>query len=35
MRLYHGSNVKVENIDFSRSRPAKDFGRVLFIFQMR
>lgn len=31
MRLYHGSNVKVENIDLSRSRPAKDFGRAFYL----
>lgn len=34
MKLYHGSNVKVENVDLGKSRPAKDFG-VLSIFRLR
>ena len=24
--LYHGSNVAIESIDFSKSKPGKDFG---------
>lgn len=24
--LYHGSNVEIEVIDFSKSKPGKDFG---------
>ena len=31
MKLYHGSNVKVENINLSMSRPAKDFGRAFYL----
>lgn len=31
MILYHGSNVRVENIDLSKSRPAKDFGRAFYL----
>lgn len=26
MILYHGSNIKIEIIDFSKSKPGKDFG---------
>jgi hypothetical protein len=26
MILYHGSNVSIESIDFSKSKPGKDFG---------
>ena len=31
MRLYHGSNVRVEKIDLSKSRPAKDFGQAFYL----
>ncbi len=31
MKLYHGSNVRVEKIDLSKSRPAKDFGRAFYL----
>lgn len=27
MRLYHGSNMMIENIDLSKCKPYKDFGR--------
>ena len=27
MILYHGSNVDIETIDLSKSKPYKDFGR--------
>lgn len=26
MKLYHGSNVEIESIDFDKSKPGKDFG---------
>lgn len=26
MKLYHGSNVAIEQIDLSKSKPYKDFG---------
>ena len=29
IRLYHGSNVAIENIDLSRSKRGKDFGQCL------
>lgn len=28
IRLYHGSNVAIEQIDLSRSKRGKDFGRA-------
>ena len=31
MILYHGSNMRVEKIDLSKSRPAKDFGRAFYL----
>lgn len=31
MKLYHGSNVKIEKIDLSKSRPFKDFGRAFYL----
>lgn len=30
MILYHGSNVKIERIDLSKSKPNKDFGRGFY-----
>lgn len=31
MVLYHGSNVPIESIDLSKSRPYKDFGRAFYL----
>lgn len=31
MILFHGSNVQIENIDLSKSRPFKDFGRAFYL----
>lgn len=31
MKLYHGSNVAIETIDLSRSKPNKDFGRAFYL----
>lgn len=31
MILYHGSNVAVEQIDLTKSRPYKDFGRAFYL----
>ena len=31
MRLYHGSNVDIDVIDLSKSRPGKDFGRGFYL----
>lgn len=30
MILYHGSNMKIEKIDFSKCRPYKDFGKGFY-----
>lgn len=29
-KLYHGSNVPIEQIDLSRSRRGKDFGKGFY-----
>ena len=31
MNLYHGSNVNIETIDLSKSRPFKDFGKAFYL----
>ena len=31
MQLYHGSTVNIENIDLTKSRPNKDFGRGFYL----
>lgn len=31
MILYHGSNQRVQQIELSKSRPAKDFGRAFYL----
>ena len=31
MKLYHGSNVVIEKIDLSKSRPFKEFGRAFYL----
>lgn len=31
MKLYHGSNVAIEAIDLSLSKPYKDFGRAFYL----
>lgn len=31
MKLYHGSNVAIETIDLSCSKPNKDFGRAFYL----
>ena len=31
MRLYHGSNCKIEEIDLSKSKPFKDFGKGFYL----
>jgi len=33
--LYHGSNVKVMDIDLSKCRPYKDFGRGFYLTSVR
>ena len=31
MRLFHGSNTVIEQIDLSKSRPFKDFGKAFYL----
>lgn len=31
MILYHGSNVMIDKVDLSRSKPYKDFGRAFYL----
>lgn len=31
MILYHGSNVEIQKIDLSRTKPYKDFGRGFYL----
>lgn len=31
IRLFHGSNVEIEKIDLSKSRPFKDFGKAFYL----
>ncbi len=35
MILYHGSNQRVQEIDLSKSRPAKDFGQAFYLSEER
>ena len=31
MKLYHGSNLRIEQVDLSFSKPNKDFGRAFYL----
>lgn len=31
MKLYHGSNVSIDKIDLSKSKPYKDFGQGFYL----
>ena len=35
MILYHGSNMIIENIDFKRCRPYKDFGQGFYCTEIK
>ena len=35
MRLYHGSNTKFDDVDFSKCRPYKDFGKGFYTTEIR
>jgi hypothetical protein len=35
MILYHGSNIKIVNIDLSKARPFKDFGRGFYLTEIK
>lgn len=31
IKLYHGSNVAIDNVDLTKSRPFKDFGKAFYL----
>lgn len=35
MKLYHGSNIVIETIDLSLSKPNKDFGKAFYLSDVR
>ncbi len=35
MTLYHGSNVLIDYIDLSMSKPNKDFGKGFYLTDIR
>lgn len=35
MRLYHGSNMMIENIDLSKCKPYKNFGRGFYLTEIK
>jgi len=35
MILYHGSNLKITDIDLSKARPFKDFGRGFYLTEIK
>ena len=35
MILYHGSNIAIEAIDLSKSKPNKDFGKAFYLSEQR
>jgi len=35
MILYHGSNIKITDIDLSKARPFKDFGRGFYLTEIK
>ena len=34
MRLYHGSNIVIDNINLAMCRPHKDFGQEFYLTDM-
>ena len=35
MKLYHGSNVVIENIDLAKCKPYKDFGQGFYLTEIK
>ncbi|MDE5814200.1 MAG: DUF3990 domain-containing protein [Muribaculaceae bacterium] len=35
MKLYHGSNIKIKEIDLAKSKPFKDFGKGFYLSDIR
>ena len=34
MILYHGSNIEVKSVDFSKCKPYKDFGQGFYLTEI-
>ena len=32
MKLYHGSTIDITEIDISKSKPNKDFGKAFYLY---
>jgi len=35
MKVYHGSDIRIDTIDLSKSKPGKDFGRGFYVTKLR
>ena len=35
MKVYHGSYIKIDKIDLSKSQPRKDFGKGFYVTKFR
>ena len=35
MKAYHGSNMRIDTVDLSKSKPGKDFGRGFYVTKLR
>jgi len=35
MKLYHGTNCHIKNIDLSKCRPYKDFGKGFYLTELK
>jgi len=35
MRVYHGSDIRIDTIDLSKSKPGKDFGRGFYVTELQ
>jgi len=35
MKVYHGSDIRIDMIDLSKSKPGKDFGRGFYVTKLR
>ncbi len=35
MKVFHGSNIEIHSIDFSKCRPFKDFGQGFYLTSIK
>jgi len=35
MKVYHGSDIRIDTVDLSKSKPAKDFGQGFYVTKLR